>query len=344
LRKNGIKENMELEEEILAKLSPKTRNKARMASEVVLEKQPTASIGLNHALGGGIGYGRQTLIWGTKSAGKSTFTLQMIAEAQRAGKKASFIDAEQSFDPAWATRLGVDTRKLIYSDVKTIEDVVGTGIEFMQAGVDVVAVDSISALLSSAYFEKDKKSEELKDLSGTKQIGSEARELANGVKMWNYANKNTALILISQIRNKITTYGAMQTATGGHAVDFFSSTVIKLSSTAKEADQIEGELFNGDRIIKQPIGRPVNWSIDKNKLGPPNRYGSYDLYYDGDFVGIDNIGESFDIGEKLGIIIKKGTSWYTIYDTQFQGRPKAIAHLRENPEVLEQLRGEIAER
>ena len=335
---------MELEEEILAKLSPKTRSKAKMASEVILEKQPTASVGLNSALGGGIGYGRQTLVWGTKSAGKSTFTLQMIALAQKMGKKASFIDAEQSFDPSWATRLGVEPNKLLYSDVKTIEDVVGTGIEFMQAGVDIVVVDSISALLSSAYFEKDKKSEELKDLSGTKQIGSEARELANGVKMWNYANKNTALVLISQIRNKITTYGAMQTATGGHAVDFFSSTVIKLSSTAKEADQIEGELFNGDRIIKQPIGRPVNWSIDKNKLGPPNRYGSYDLYYDGDFVGIDNIGESFDIGEKLGIIIKKGTSWYTIYDTQFQGRPKAIAHLRENPDVLDRLREEIASR
>lgn len=162
--------------------------------------------------------------------------------------------------------------------------------------------------------------------------------------MWNYANKNTALILISQIRNKITTYGAMHQATGGHAVDFFSSTVVKLTSSAREADQIEGEIFNGDRIIKEPVGRPVNWSIDKNKLGPPNRYGSYDLYYAGDFVGIDNIGESFDIGEKLGIITKKGSSWFTLFETQFQGRMKVIAHLRENPDILAKLREEIASR
>lgn len=335
---------MELEEEILAKLSPKLRNRAKMASDVILEKQPTPSVGLNSALGGGFGYGRQSLVWGTKSAGKSTFCLGTIALGQLAGKRAAFIDSEQSFDPAWATRLGVNTSKLIYSDVKTIEDVVGTGIEFMQADVDIIVSDSISALLSSAYFEKDKKSEELKDLSGTKQIGSEARELANGVKMWNYANKNTALILISQIRNKITTYGAMHQATGGHAVDFFSSTVVKLTSSAREADQIEGEIFNGDRIIKEPVGRPVNWSIDKNKLGPPNRYGSYDLYYAGDFVGIDNIGESFDIGEKLGIITKKGSSWFTLFETQFQGRMKVIAHLRENPDILAKLREEIASR
>jgi recombination protein RecA len=335
---------MELEEEILAKLSPKTRNRAKMASEVVLEKQPTPSVGLNSALQGGIGYGRQTLIWGSKSAGKSTFCLGTIALAQAQGKRTAFIDSEQSFDPSWAERLGVNTSKLIYTDVKTIEDMVGAGVEFMKAGVDLVTADSISALLSSAYFEKDKKSEELKDLSGTKQIGSEARELANGVKMLNYANKNTALLLISQVRNKITTYGAMHQATGGHAVDFFSSTVIKLTSTAKEADQIEGEIFNGDRIITEPIGRPVNWSIDKNKLGPPNRYGRYDLYYAGDFVGIDNVGEAFDIGEKFGIVTKKGTSWYTVFDTQFQGRPKAIAYLRENPDVLEKLREEIASR
>lgn len=332
---------MELEEEILAKLSPKLRNRAKMASDVILEKQATPSVGLNSALRGGIGYGRQSLIWGSKSAGKSTFCLGTIALAQEAGKKAAFIDAEQSFDPAWASRIGVDPTKLLYSDVKTIEDVVGVGIEFMQAGVDIVVVDSISALLSSAYFEKDKKSEELKDLSGTKQIGSEARELANGVKMWNYANKNTALVLISQIRNKITTYGAMHQATGGHAVDFFSSTVIKLQSSAREADQIEGEIFNGDRIVKEPIGRTVNWSIDKNKLGPPNRYGSYDLYYDGDFIGIDNIGEAVDIGEKLGIV-KKAGAWMSLYDEKVQGRIKMVNLLRGNPELLEKLKEEIA--
>lgn len=334
---------MEIEEEILAKLSPKVLARAKMASEVQLYKQATPSAGLNSALRGGIGYGRQTLIWGSKSSGKSTFCLATLGLAQRAGKRAAFIDAEQSFDPAWAERLGVDTRKLIYTDVKTIEDMVSAGVEFMNAGVDIVTMDSISALLSSAYFEKDKtknKEAELKELSGTKQIGSEARELANGVKMLNYSNKNTALILISQVRNKITTYGAMHQATGGHAVDFFSSTVIKLWSSARDDDQIKGEVFNGDLVLKQPIGRKVIWNIDKNKLGPPNRSGEYGLFYDGDFVGIDNIGEAADLGVALGLVEKKG-AWHYYGDIKAQGADNFALALRAQPELSEKLLAEV---
>ncbi|UMO76276.1 RecA-like DNA recombinase [Streptomyces phage Tomas] len=333
---------MEIDEEILAKLSPKVQARAKMASEVVLQKQATPSTGLNSALRGGFGYGRQSLIWGSKSAGKSTFCLGTTALAQAAGKRVAFIDSEQSFDPSWAERLGVNTRKLIYTDVKTIEDMVGAGVEFMQAGVDLVTVDSISALLSSAYFEKDKKSEELKDLGGTKQIGSEARELANGVKMLNYANKNTALLLISQVRNKITTYGAMHQATGGHAVDFFSSTVVKLWSSAREADQIKGDVFNGDLVLKEAIGRPVTWSIDKNKLGPPNKYGEYNLYYDGPFIGIDNLGEAAQLGVKLGVIKKSG-NWLTYGDVKENGEANFVNAIRSNPELAAQLVKEVEE-
>ncbi|QJD50830.1 UvsX-like recombinase [Streptomyces phage Bmoc] len=331
---------MEIEEEILAKLSPKVLSRAKMAHEVQLMKQPTPSTGLNSALRGGIGYGRQTLIWGSKSAGKSTFCLGTLGLAQAAGKRAAFIDAEQSFDPSWAERLGVDTRKLIYTDVKTIEDMVSAGVEFMKAGIDIVTVDSISALLSSAYFEKDKKNDELKELSGTKQIGSEARELANGVKMLNYANKNTALILISQVRNKITTYGAMHQATGGHAVDFFSSTVIKLWSSARDDDQIKGEVYNGDLVLKQPIGRKVIWNIDKNKLGPPNRSGEYGLFYDGDFIGIDQVGEAVDLGVALGIVNKSG-NWLTYGDLKVNGKDSFTIQLRQQPELAEKLVGEV---
>jgi recombination protein RecA len=280
------------------------------------------------------------LVWGSKSSGKSTFCLSTLGIAQKAGKKTAFIDSEQSFDPSWAERLGVDTRKLIYTDVKTIEDMVGAGCEFMKAGIDIVTVDSISALLSSAYFEKDKKGDELKELSGTKQIGSEARELANGVKMLNYSNKQTALILISQVRNKITTYGAMHQATGGHAVDFFSSTVIKLWSSAREADQIMGEVYNGDLILKEPIGREVNWTIDKNKLGPPNKTGKYSLFYDGDFIGIDNIGEAAVLGVALGIVEKKG-AWHYYGDLKVQGGDNFAIQLRANPELAEKLVREV---
>jgi recombination protein RecA len=334
---------MEIEEEILAKLSPKVLARAKMASEVELHRQMTPSTGLNAALRGGIGYGRQTLVWGSKSAGKSTFCLGTLGIAQRAGKRAAFIDAEQSFDPSWAERLGVDTRKLVYTDVKTIEDMVSAGVEFMKAGIDIVTVDSISALLSSAYFEKDKnknKEEELKELSGTKQIGSEARELANGVKMLNYSNKNTALILISQVRNKITTYGAMHQATGGHAVDFFSSTVIKLWSSARDDDQIKGEVFNGDLVLKQPIGRKVIWNIDKNKLGPPNRSGEYSLFYDGEFIGIDNVGEAVDLGVQLGIVNKAG-NWLTYEDLKVNGKDGFAIQLRQQPELAEKLVKEV---
>lgn len=331
---------MEIEEEILAKLSPKLRNRARIASEVQVIKQATPSTGLNRALEGGFGYGRQSLIWGSKSAGKSTFCLGTTARAQAQGKLAAFIDAEQSFDPSWARRLGVNPNKLIYSDVKTIEDVVGVGIEFMQAGVDLLTVDSISALLSSAYFEKDKKSEELKNLSETKQIGSEARELANGVKMWNYANQKTALLLISQVRNKITTYGAAQQATGGFAVDFFSSTVVKLTSSAREADQIQGEIVNGDIILKKPVGREVNWSVDKNKLGPPNRYGSYKLYYAGEHIGIDNVGEAVVIGIENGVVTKSG-NWLAYEDIKENGELKFTNALRDNPTLLEKFIKEV---
>ncbi|ASR77567.1 RecA-like DNA recombinase [Streptomyces phage Paradiddles] len=331
---------MEIEEEILAKLSPKVLARAKMASEVQLMKQPTPSTGLNSALRGGIGYGRQTLIWGSKSAGKSTFCLGTLGIAQAAGKKAAFIDAEQSFDPVWAERLGVDTRKLVYTDVKTIEDMVSAGVEFMKAGIDIVTVDSISALLSSAYFEKDKKGDELKELSGTKQIGSEARELANGVKMLNYANKQTALILISQVRNKITTYGAMHQATGGHAVDFFSSTVVKLWSSARDDDQIKGEVYNGDLVLKQPIGRKVIWNVDKNKLGPPNRSGEYSLFYDGDFIGIDNVGEAVDLGVALGLVNKSG-NWLTYEDLKVNGKDSFAIQLRQRPELAEKLVKEV---
>lgn len=327
-------------EEILAKLDPKTRARVQAATAVQVEKQRTPSVGLNQALKGGIGYGRQTLLWGAKSAGKTSMLLQIIAQAQRDGKTAALVDAEHSFDASWAKRLGVNIKQLIHSPVKTTNDMVEVGVELLKYKVDVFGVDSISTLLPSSYFEKD--GNELKNLDNTKQIGSEARDLANAVKMLNYANEKTAVILISQVRNKITTYGAMQQATGGHAVDFFSSTVIKLWSSYREADQITGDVFVGDKIFKRPVGRKVNWTIEKNKLGPPNQMGEYDFYYDGDFVGVDTLGETVDVAEKLGLI-SKGGAWYSLFEQKLQGRIKVIEWLRENPEYGEKLREMVNE-
>ena len=325
-------------EDILSKLDPKTRARVQSAQDVQVQRQPTASIGLNLALRGGLAYGRQILVWGNKSAGKSSFCLQMIALAQKEGKKCAWIDAEASYDPKWAEQLGVDSEKLIYSPAKTVNDMVDVATKLMEADVDLIVVDSISALLPAIYFEKD--GNELKDLQDTKQIGAEAKDMTHAVKMLNYANKNTLLVLISQQRNQFGSMHASHIPTGGMAVKFFSSTVIKLWSSEAEANAIKAGVKVGDKIIEQRVGRPVNWIIDYNKVGPPNLSGQYDFYYQGETLGIDGIGETLDVAEMCGIV-EKGGAWYTVGGERLQGRAKAVQFLRDNPEVVEQLQKEI---
>ena len=325
-------------DDILAKLDPKTRARVQSAVDVNIDKQATPSIGLNLALKGGLAYGRQILVWGNKSAGKSSFCLQMIALAQKEGKTCAWIDAEHSYDPAWAEQLGVDSTKLIYSPAKTVNDMVDVATKLMDAEVDMIVVDSISALLPAIYFEKD--GSDLKDLQDTKQIGAEAKDMTHAVKMLNYANKNTLLVLISQQRNQFGSMHASHIPTGGMAVKFFSSTVIKLWSSEAEATAIKAGIKVGDKIIEQRVGRPVNWIIDYNKVGPPNLSGQYDFYYQGESLGVDAIGETLDVAEMCGIV-EKGGAWYTVNAERFQGRAKAVQYLRENPKVVEKLQEDI---
>ena len=324
---------------ILAKLEPKTRARVQSAVDVQVNKQATPSIGLNLALKGGLAFGRQILVWGNKSAGKSSFCLQMIALAQKEGKTCAWIDAEHSYDPAWAERLGVDSEKLIYSQAKTVNDMVDVATQLMEAEVDIIVVDSISALLPAIYFEKD--STELKKLEDTKQIGAEAKDMTHAVKMLNYANKNTLLVLISQQRNQFGSMHASHIPTGGMAVKFFSSTVIKLWSSEAEANAIKAGVKVGDKIIEQRVGRPVNWIIDYNKVGPPNLSGQYDFYYQGESLGVDLIGETLDVAEMLGVV-EKGGAWYTVEGERLQGRAKAVQYLRDNPKVVEVLQEKIS--
>jgi len=325
-------------EDVLAKLDPKTRKRVQMAIEVQIEKQRTPSIGLNLALRGGLGFGRQVLVWGNKSAGKSSFCLQMIAEAQKNGKICAWIDAEASYSSEWAEKLGVDSSALIYSSAKTINDMVDVAVQLIDAEVDIIVVDSISALLPAIYFEKD--GNELKNLQDTKQIGAEAKDMTHAVKMLNYANKNTLLVLISQQRNQFGSMHASHIPTGGMAVKFFSSTVIKLWSSEAEANAIKSGVQVGDKIIEQKVGRPVNWIIDYNKLGPPNLSGQYDFYYQGESVGVDTVGEVLDVAEMMGIV-QRGGSWYTIEEERFQGRSKSIEYLKENPKIVQSLKEKI---
>ena len=323
---------------ILSKLDPKTRQRVQSAQNVKVDRQRTPSIGLNMALRGGLGYGRQTLVWGNKSAGKSSFCLQMIALAQKDGKTCAWIDSEDSYDPDWAESLGVDSSSLIHSPAKTVNDMVDVATKLMDAGVDIIVVDSISALLPAIYFEKD--GNEMKDLQDTKQIGAEAKDMTHAVKMLNYANKNTLLILISQQRNQFGSMHASHIPTGGMAVKFFSSTVIKLWSSEAEANAIKAGIKVGDKIIEQRVGRPVNWIVDYSKVSPPNLSGQYDFYYQGDSIGVDRVGETLDVAEMCGIV-EKGGAWYTVNEERFQGRAKAVQYLRDNPKVVEKLIKEI---
>lgn len=324
-------------EEIISQLDPKLRKLVSSANGVEIEKQKTPSIGLNKALNGGLAYGRQILLWGNKSAGKSSFCQQLIGMAQKDGKVCAWIDAEQSFDPAWAVRLGVDPQSLIYSSSRTINEMVDVATQLMSAGVDIIVVDSISALLPAIYFEKD--STELKQLENTKQIGAEARDMTNAVKMLNYANnqsKPTLLILISQQRNQIGAMYVSHAPTGGHAVKFFSSTVIKLWSSESDNQAIKDKVASGDKLIEKKVGRAVTWNIDFNKTGPAFVNGTYDFYFDSDHIGVDNVAEVVDIAEVNGIIERAG-AWYTVLGERFQGRAKVVEWLRGNPEKVEEL-------
>ena len=324
-------------EEVLSQLNPKLRKSITMGTGIHIEKQPTPSYGLNRALGGGLPYGRQVLIWGSKSSAKSSLCLQMIGMAQKEGKVCAWIDAEMSYSEDWAKTLGVDTESLIYSTARTINDMVDVGTDLMQAGADIIVVDSISALLPAIYFEKD--STELKQLENTKQIGAEAKDMTNAVKMLNYANnqtKPTLLVLISQARNNITAMYTSQQPTGGMATKFYSSTIIKLFSSESDNQAIKGKIHVGDKIIEEKVGRKVRWDVQFSKTSPAFQSGEYDFYFRGNDIGIDSVADLVDTAEILGFIERSG-AWYTVNGERFQGRDKLVLGVKEDLDIQESL-------
>ena len=329
-------------DEFLSQLDPKLRKKITSGDTIEIIKQKTPSVSLNHALKGGFAYGRQVMVWGNKSAGKSSFCLQMIADAQKDGKICAWVDSEASFDPEWAIKLGVDVKNLIYSNARSMNEMVDVGVQLMKAGVDMIVVDSISAMLPAIYFEKD--SEELKQLENTKQIGAEAKDMTHAVKMLNFANnqeKPVLLVFISQLRNNIGPMFASHMPTGGLATKFFSSTIVKLWSSDSDNQAIKGKIVSGDKLIESKIGRVVNWHIDFNKTGPAFVAGSYDFYFDGDGVlGVDKVADLVDTAELVGAI-QKGGAWYTIGEERFQGRAKVIDWLKEDPKRVKNLEDKV---
>ena len=330
-------------EEILSQLNPKLRKKISLGSEMSkIEFAKTPSFGLNRSLNGGFPYGRQVLVWGNKSSGKSSFCLQLIAEAQKEGKVCAWIDAEMTFDQEWAKMLDVDTEKLIVSTARTMNDMVDVGTDLMKAGIDLIVVDSISALLPAIYFEKD--STELKQLENTKQIGAEARDMTNAVKMLNYANnqvKPTLLILISQARNNIGAMYVSQQPTGGMATKFYSSTIVKLFSSESDNQAIKGKIHVGDKIIEEKVGRKVRWDVQFSKTSPAFQSGEYDFYFRGDDLGVDTVADLVDTAEMLGFVERAG-AWYTVEGERYQGRDKLVLGVKENLDIQEALINKVS--
>ena len=325
-------------EEALAQLDPKIRKRLTTGVGFRTEYQPTPSIGLNMALNGGLPYGRQVLIWGSKSSAKSSLCLQTIAMAQKDGKLCAWIDAEMSYSEEWASKLGVDTEKLIVSQARTINEMVDVGVALMQAGVDLIVVDSITSLLPAVYFEKD--SDELKQLENTKQIGAESRDFSNAWKMLNYANnkvKPTLLVLISQSRNNISAMYTSQQPSGGQATKFYSSTVVKLFSSESENNALKGKISVGDKLIEEKIGRKVRWDLQFSKTSPAFQSGEYDFYFRGNTLGIDTIGDLVDTAELKGLVNRTG-AWYQLDDgSKVQGRDAFIAKVKEDTALQESL-------
>ena len=329
-------------EDVLSQLDPRIRKRLGTGEGITFEYQPTSSFGLNRALGGGLPYGRQVLIWGSKSSAKSSMCLQMIALAQAEGKVCAWIDSEMSYSEDWARQLGVDPTKLIYSQARTISDMVDVGVGLMNAGVDLIVVDSITSMLPAIYFEKD--TDEMKALENTKQIGAESRDFSNAWKMLNYANnkvKPTMLVLISQSRNNISAMYTSQQPTGGQATKFYSSTVIKLFSSESDNQAIKGKIHVGDKLIEEKIGRKIRWELQFSKTSPGFQSGEYDFYFRGDNVGIDSIGDLVDTAEMMGIVERTG-AWYVLPDgTKVQGREGFVNRVREDLDLQDSIKNKI---
>lgn len=333
-------------QEVLSKLNKRTRDRLITAEKMELKKFKLASVGLTKALGGGFGFGRQNLVWGRKSAGKSALLMQSIGEGQKEGLVCAWVDVENSFDKDWASRLGVDVENLLlpvdktdkgYVPIKSTKDMVEIVSDLMIAGVDVVVVDSITPLVPTGWYDKK---DELKGLEGTRQIGTQSVDLSNACKLLNAVNKNTCLILIAQSRTKIETWGAQQRPTGGNAVEFYSSSTVRLSASPSDKEQIKGTTTRSGKEIEANIGREVTWLLEYNKVSEPSQSGVYDFYYSGEKVGVDSVGELIAIAINLDII-NQGGAWFTYGDQKFQGKHNVIGHFKENPDALTKLVGEI---
>lgn len=326
-------------DEFLASLNPKIAKEFKKASQVKTEILPTASYGLNEALGGGIGKNRVTLIYGNTSAGKSALVMQSIAGWQKQGLVVCYVDVEGTWDNAWAERLGINVEDVILIQRRSVSKIYNDVKPILEAGVDVLVVDSISMALPDVFIETDGHAKNLED---HKQIGAHAKAVTALVTALHYSNENTAIILISQTTTEIGQTYTKQVPHGGKKVQFASSQIVKLTSSSNDNKQIKKQVQVGSRLIEYPVARRVQVVVEKNKIGPPGRTCEYDFYYAGDRVGIDYIGEVADEAIKFGVI-SKGGAWLSHGDNKWQGKAALVEFMHENEDFVSQIEDQIAE-
>jgi recombination protein RecA len=283
---------------------------------------PSGSIGLNAALGvGGYPRGRVIEIYGPESSGKTTLAIHAIAEAQKAGGIAAFVDAEHAFDRFYAEKLGVDVNNLWISQPDSGEQALEIAEQLIRSSaVDIVVIDSVAALTPKAELEGD---------MGDSKMGLQARLMSQALRKLTAAiNKtNTTCVFINQLRDKIgVMFGNPETTTGGNALKFYASVRLDIRriSAIKDGEEVKG---NQTRV-----------KVVKNKVAPPFRKAEFDIMFG---EGISRAGEIIDLGADLGIVKKSG-SWYSYNDTKLgQGREAAKDCVKDNPELADEFEAAI---
>ncbi|WP_421866810.1 recombinase RecA [Motiliproteus sp.] len=288
----------------------------------VIPSVSTGSLGLDIALGiGGLPFGRIVEIYGPESSGKTTLTLQVIAEAQKLGKTCAFVDAEHALDPIYAEKLGVDIEDLLVSQPDTGEQALEiTDMLVRSNSVDVLVVDSVAALVPRAEIEGE---------MGDSHVGLQARLMSQALRKitGNVKNANCLVIFINQIRMKIgVMFGSPETTTGGNALKFYSSVRLDIRRTGAVKDKDE------------VIGNETRVKVVKNKVSPPFKQAEFQIMYG---KGIYHMGEVIDLGVKQGLVDKSG-AWYAYKGSKIgQGKANASKYLEENPEVAKEIEDQI---
>ena len=278
----------------------------------------TGSLSLDYAIGGGIPRGRIVEIYGPESSGKTTLTLHVVAEAQKAGGTAAFIDAEHALDPVYAEKIGVKTKNLLISQPDSGEQALDIAETLVKSGaLDVVVIDSVAALVPKAELDGD---------IGDTHVGLQARLMSKALrKLTGIVSKSrTTVIFINQIRHKIgVMFGSPETTSGGNALKFYSSVRLDIRRI--------GQIKDGDQVA----GNKTRVKVVKNKVGPPFRMTEFDIMYG---LGISFEGDLLDLAIKADVIEKTG-SWFS-YDGQKigQGREKVKHLLLEDKKIMKEVR------